>query len=220
MLAPDKTGKLATLGIVGVAGAGLWARTVQGVVSFVPNLLPSRTPKEASAAAAILAGIGLLALPMEQTQAQSAVPEVILQDWDIMTSDEFEMEVVNSSGSEDWLDVKYCWSGIYKVPLDEDERGWKWINAEDYSYLDDAEKGYHSSNPWQYDYYFPAFRYDYYICKMVLYNPKTKNYDTSLGWVEVWFFTGEYYTNGDYEPPSAFVSDSDVNFYEVDITIE
>ncbi len=36
----------ATLGIAGIAAAGLLARTVKGVVSFVQNLLPSQTPKE------------------------------------------------------------------------------------------------------------------------------------------------------------------------------
>ena len=32
--------------IAGIAVAGLWAQTVKGIVSFVPNLLPSLTPKE------------------------------------------------------------------------------------------------------------------------------------------------------------------------------
>lgn len=55
---------------------------------------------------------------------------------------------------------------------------------------------------------------------MVAKNPVTGDMDKSFGWVEVWFYTGYYYQNGEYVPPCAFVSDSDGNFYEVDLTIE
>ena len=200
-----------------------FAPTVKGIVSLVENLLPSLTQKEASTAAAVLAGIDLLAAPMEQqAQAQSDLPEVILWDWDIMTSGEFDIEVVHSGGSGTaWVWPKYCWSGGYKkVP-----RSWgpsvRWINAEDYDYFDGIDDGVHSNDPSHKDeYYHPAFRYDYYICKIVAKNPATGEMDKSFGWVEVWFYTGEYYTNGEYIPPSAYVYDSEGNFYEVDLTLE
>ena len=61
-----------------------FAPTVKGIVSFVQNLLPSRTQKEAFTAAAVLAGIGLLAAPFESAQAQSSslpvVSEVIVSE--------------------------------------------------------------------------------------------------------------------------------------------
>lgn len=83
---------------------------------------------------------------------------------------------------------------------------------------------HHTSYPYRsfgvFLYYHPAFHYDYYICKMVPRIPGTNKIDLDGGWVEVWFFTGEYYTNGKYVPPSAFVSDSEGNFYEVDLTLE
>ena len=111
------------------------------------------------------------------------------------------------------LPLSYCWSGVYLLfeffgipPLV------RWEDAEDY-----AHHSYDSKWDW---FYHPTFRYDYYICKMIPVNPATKEMDESLGWVEVWFFTGEYYTNGDYDPPSAYVYDSEGNFYEVDLTIE
>ncbi len=71
MRTQEKTGKLAILGVVGVAVAGLLARTAKGIVSFVQNLLPSQTQKEGvrgvqvsaffQPAAAVAVGIGLLA---------------------------------------------------------------------------------------------------------------------------------------------------------------
>ena len=45
MRTPEKTAKLAILGFVGVAAAGILTRTVKGIVSFVQNLLPSQTQK-------------------------------------------------------------------------------------------------------------------------------------------------------------------------------
>ena len=59
-----------------------------------------------------------------------------------------------------------------------------------------------------------------YVCKIVAKKPGTTKMDKSFGWVEVWFFTGYYYQNGYYDPPSAYVYDSEGNFYEVDLTIE
>lgn len=143
-----------------------FAPTVKYLVSFVQNLLPSRTPKEASAAAAVLAGIGLLAAPMDQ--AQSAVPkvsEVILDGYDFFTTGEFGMEVVHSSGSgAQWARPKYCWSGVV-FDLDKYLNGhddpWRWENAEDYSFNEGANKGLHSDDPWKPDdfnrYYHPAY---------------------------------------------------------------
>ncbi len=82
--------KWATLGVAVVAVAVLLARTVKGIVSFVPNLLPTQTPKEgvrgvqASAffqpAAAVAVGIGLLASPFlvqsDDEKKTNKAPEV------------------------------------------------------------------------------------------------------------------------------------------------
>lgn len=68
---------------------------------------------------------------------------------------------------------------------------------------------------------FPAFRWDYYICKIVAKNSATGKMDKSFGLVEVWFYMGDYYFWTDsYASLSAYVYDSEGNFYEVDLTIE
>ena len=73
---------------------------------------------------------------------------------------------------------------------------------------------YNTGSPKHGNYYYPAFRNDYYVCKIVPRNSRSSD------WIEVWFYTGYYYQNGEYVPPSAFVYDSEGNFYEVDLTIE
>lgn len=83
--------------------------------------------------------IGLLSALIHQTKTQSSllvVFEVILTDWDMFTSGKFDMEVIYSAGDSVWSDIKYCWSGIYEVSLNEDSRGWKWVNAENLRLLD------------------------------------------------------------------------------------
>ena len=206
-----------------------FAPKAKGIVSFVSNLLPSPTQKEASTAAALLAGLGLLGAPIESVQ--SAIPkvtEVILTDWALDSDSFFRMEVVHSSGSGfQWFTPKYCWSGVYfdwnrHFGLLDDP--WKWVNAEDYSFVDGARRGYHSSRPEKPGpqlYYHPANLWDYYICKIVPLNPFTGKIDKSFGWIEVWFWTGwRDPISGRFYPPSAYVYDSEGNFYHVDLTIK
>ena len=190
--------------------------------SEVQTLLPSLTPKEASTAAAIVGGIGLLAAPMEQAEADvPIVSEVKLTGWSFSSDSKFDMEVVHSAGyGTQWNRPKYCWSGIYDfswIPL-----GWSWINAEDYSYFRGSELNYHTgSSKTKRKYFHPANRWDYYICKIAPFNWRTLDVDTSLGWVEVWFYTGDYYFWTDsYAPPSAYVYDSEGNWYYPTLTIE
>lgn len=95
-----------------------------------------------------------------------------------------------------------------------------WTNAEDYDFEEGFAEGTHSeSSEHVGEFYHPANLWEYYICKIAAKNPDGEM-DESFGWVEVWFFTGEYYTNGKYVPPCAYVSDSEGNFYEVDLSID
>ena len=115
-----KDGTARTAG--GTGKDGLLTRAAKGIVSFLQNFLPSPTQKEGvrggqsaafvQSATAVLVGIDLLALPMEQAQANHGhlpfVSEVII-DWDVHMSDDFDMEVVHSDGSvPQWAEVKYC----------------------------------------------------------------------------------------------------------------
>ena len=89
-----KNGSARTAG--GSGKDGLLTRAAKGIVSFLQNLLPSPTQKEVvrggqsaafvQSAPAVLVGIDLLALPMEQAQANHGalpfVSEVII-DWDV-----------------------------------------------------------------------------------------------------------------------------------------
>ena len=176
--------------------------TANGIVSFVQNLLPSLTQKEASAAA-VLVGIGLLASPMEQAEAD--VP-------------------ISGSGAQ-WATPKYCWSGVfYDFGREFDGLDpWKWENAEDYSFNLGFSLGLHSDDPWKPEinrYYHPAGLWEYYICKIVAKKPGTTEMDKSFGWVDVWFFTGGIGSDGEIFPPSAYVYDSDGNYYYVDLAID
>ena len=119
--------------------------------------------------------------------------------------------------------MKYCWFGIYWDPITFEGPFWVWKNAEDYDFetVVNLIPPVHSDDPEHNgNYYYPTFRYDYYICKIVAEDPETGEMDKSFGWIEVWFYTGYYYQNGYYEPPHAYVYDSEGNFYEVDLTIE
>lgn len=140
--------------------AGLLAKTVKGIVSFVRNILPPLTQKEASAAVAVLVGIGLLCASTKQ--AQAAVPgvsEVIVSGWVVFNSGRFDMEVVHSEGSgPQWDFIKYCWSGIDRVSVEEDPHGWKWRNAEDYDNFEKGEEaGLHSESSEHWYYIIPLF---------------------------------------------------------------
>ena len=122
------------------------------------------------------------------------------------------MEVVHSSGSgAQWADVKYCWSGVYGGELLHLRDGTfvrrphRWINAEDYDYWNGVLRGYHSDDPEHVgEYYHPANRWDYYICKIVAKDPATGEMDKSFGWIEVWFWTGGIDSDGKIFPPSAY----------------
>ena len=109
-----------------IIGCRLWLRAAV-----------SKSKEAAPAVAAAVVGIGLLSALIHQTQTQSSllvVFEAILTDWDMFTSGKFDMEVIYSDGDSVWSDIKHCWSGIYEVSLNEDSRGWKWVNAENYDY--------------------------------------------------------------------------------------
>ena len=73
----------------------------------------STIEKTAASVAAALVGIGLLAAPLEQAEANvPIVSEVILDGWDMQESDWFTMEIVHSGGgSPTWDRILYSWSG-------------------------------------------------------------------------------------------------------------
>lgn len=66
--------------------------------------------------------------------------------------------------------------------------------------------------------YHPANFYEYHVCTMEPNHATSAVKDTN--WVEVWFHTGSVFPWAPYTLPSAFVYDSEGNFYEVDLTIE
>ena len=138
-----------------------------------------------------------------------------MKNWSFSSSGRFDMEVVHSSGSGVWSEPKLRWSGIYTfswVP-----RGWKWIDAESVRF--DPHNPwlfyrYNHGSPKHANYYYPGNLWDYYICKIVPGGSKSSD------WIEVWFWTGGVDSDGEIFPPSAFVYDSEGNFYSVDLTIE
>ena len=147
---------------------------------------------------------------------------MILTDYDFFSSGTFEMEVVHSSGSGVWGKPKYCWSGIFKD--DWDDRGWSWVDAEDFDYITGSFLGYHTGFPRTASfrpYFHPAGLWEYYICKIAPFDFDSSDVDTSLGWVEVWFFAGGIdYATGEILPPSVVVKDSEGNWYYPTLTIE
>ena len=85
----------------------------------------------------------------------------------MFTSGKFDMKVIHSDGDSVWSDIKYCWSGIYEVSLNEDSRGWKWVNAEDYDYWTGFWLGFYTNSSKKRfpNYYHPGNRGDYYVRK-------------------------------------------------------
>ena len=187
--------------------------------------------KAVSAVAAAVVGVGLLCLPIESVQAnhgQSSVPivsEVIVDGYDFFSDGFFDMEVVHSSGSgAQWATPKYCWSGVIYDPRTFQGPVWRWVNAEDYSFVAGLREGFHSEEPekpWDRNqYYHPAYLWEYYICKIVAKKPGTTEMDKSFGWVEVWFFAGGIDpATGEILPPSVSVQDSEGNWYYPTLTI-
>ena len=185
----------------------------------------SESKKAVSAVAAAVVGIGLFLAPMEKAQAQlsgsgmATVSQVNLSEFSFGSADDLVMSLylVYGSGMTVVLDTFY-WSGIYG-----DDEDWSWISVtgtrEDF-------RTYRASHFPVQTYYYPGNRSDYYVCRFGYVDfdapvgGGVSGYpiDEDLGWVEVWVWTG----NGGYgsSGPSAYVYDSDGNFYYVDLSID
>ena len=119
---------LTTLGIAGIAVAGLLARTVNGILSFVSNLLPSLTPKEGVGPVpktfrrrglfrtASIVGIGLLAspFPVQSNDEEDAdqAPEVSCIWVENLGSSGFTVEFEVSDNSHSSNSFRLCQEGF------------------------------------------------------------------------------------------------------------
>ena len=178
----------------------------------------SQSKKAVSAAAAVVVGIGLLTAPIDSAHGQfsgsglTTVSQVNLSDFSFGSADGLVMSLYLNYGTVAFH--TFYWSGIYGNAGD-----WTWISVDG----DDQDfSTYRASFAAQQDYYYyPGNRSDYYVCRFGLpdFDAPTRSGDFPIdedsGWVEVWVWTG----TATYSP-SAYVYDSDGNFYYVDLAID
>ena len=170
----------------------------------------------AACVAAAVVGIGLFLVPMESAQGQfsgsgmSTVTQVDLDSFSFVGAGELRMSLSISHGSVFIIPVFY-WSGIYGNAA---YWAWKSIDGDREDYFG----RFVSLGPAQVkSYYYPGNRGDYYVCRFGPndWDVSTPSVDESAGWVEVWVWTGTATSS-----PSAYVYDSDGNFYYVDLSID
>ena len=175
----------------------------------------SESKKAVSAVAAAVVGVGLLCSPIESVQAQSSgfsgsgmwtVTQVDLDSFSFVSAGELNMTLSFSYGAQ--IVPKFYWSGIYRNLLG----GWYWLSVGVDDHL------YTSVVPGQNTpYYYPGSRSDYYVCRLgpIDWDASGLPIDEDEGWIEVWVYTGSATSD-----PSAYVYDSDGNFYYVDLAID
>ena len=158
--------------------------------------------------AAAVVGVGLLCLPIESVQGQSVstVTQVDLDSFSFISAGELRMSL-SVSGSFSRIPL-FFWSGIYGVFED-----WSWVSVTGSS--EDIRKNRLALGTAQLQpYYYPGNRGDYYVCRFGYFD-EGFSIDEDSGWVEVWVCTGSANSS-----PSAYVYDSDGNFYYVDLAID
>ena len=170
--------------------------------------------------AAAVVGIGLFLAPMEKAQAQftgsgmGTVTQVDLDGFSFLVAGEVKMSFSYSFGSHLFLPVSY-FSGIYG-----NSQSWEWksIDGALQNYLDGyvVSPGFSQT---QTPYFYPGNRGDYYVCRFGPVDSFSTDpgifIDEDEGWIEIWVWTGTAT-----DSPSAFVYDSEGNFYYPILTIK